>query len=595
MYLFSYKLRKILGFCAFFALFCGEIWAQDQTLLTDLDLSKTPYAWLSVLSGAAVCEPIKTSYGWLDLTEGKMASAFSESGAVLWQKSIPAQAAGMAAADTDDFSFVILKGKRLCLLNPSGLVLWQRALDFEPKAPPLVGRDGRIYLFGKDSAACFGMNGVQKWKEKFEPLSSKLEPDLLDDGSLVLFLEAEREGKTCALRVSPFGELLERIVFAGRVTGRGSLDDGLLLSFFDGTVGLCSVRQNEAKSVWVIKGLDMGQSVRFFSAGANKMAALSCGTAGSKVAVIDAKKAEAECVFVAADIKELKSAFPVPDGIFLAAADCGALYSLGGKKVRGALFPKKTKKFNWDYVLYAKNGTLLFTSKNWSLAGWRLIKASQAQKPPAPGANKKKGLKEFYKNQKNDHSLILEGAGERRKAALEKGNYGAAEKDFLFASAAILDGFFEKAAKKNSVGGSIGAMAGEEIFSFSLAQESAAIGMLGLYGSREAAAALARVLRSTKDESVLTSALKAVQDCGYDPDGAIMDSIETLAKGALPSQENLLKEICGSLYSVCRFMGRPVLYKKGLKILAALQFPQYPNSTKEEARKVYEKLAKLQL
>ena len=596
MYKKSYKLRNFLAFCALFCLSFGGIWAQEDTLLTDLDFSKTPYAWLSVLSGSAVCRPIKAPYGWLDLTEGKMASAFTESGTVLWQQSLPAQATPLASCGQDGFALAVLKGKRLCLLNPSGLCLWQKALDFEPKFCPLVGRDGRFFVFGKDAAACFGINGAQKWKQKFEALNTELEPRQLDDGSLLLFLEEAQGSKTVGLRISPFGETLEKIIFAGRVTGAGQSQSGLLLSFADGSLGLCCVEQNEAKSKWVIKDLGLGQKVRFLQLDGQRLAAVWNAAGGAKVAVVNAKKAAAERVFAASKITDCVYAEAAPEGIFLAAADFGELYSLDGKRIRGAAFAPKTKKLNWDYALYAKGGTVIFTSKNWSLVGWRLLKASQAQKAPAPSsAIKRANYKDFYKDCPNDYKQILAGASEARKAALQKGNYAAAEKEFLYASQAILDGYFEKSMKQKSVGGSIGALSDDELYGFSLSQESAAIGMLGLFGSSEAAKNLARVLAAKGDESVLTQALKAVQDCGYDPDGAVMDSIEALAKAALPSQETLLKELCAALYSVCRFMGRPAINKKGLKILAALQFPQYPNSTKEEARKVYEKLARLQL
>ena len=74
-----------------------------------------------------------------------------------------------------------------------------------------------------------------------------------------------------------------------------------------------------------------------------------------------------------------------------------------------------------------------------------------------------------------------------------------------------------------------------------------------------------------------------------------MDSIERLIKGAQPNQEALLKELCASLYAVCRFMGRPTINNKGMSLLKTLQMPQYPRTTKEEARKIYEKLAQLKI
>ncbi len=592
MYRFVYKLRKFLAFSFACACLLAASFSQES-LVADLDMKSVPYSWLSVLSGSAICRPIKTSYGWLDFTEGKMAAAFTQGGQVLWQKSLPSMATPMAAVDKDDFALVVLKNKRLCLLNPSGLVLWQKPLDFEAKFAPLMARDGRLYVFGKDSAACYGMNGVQKWKQKFDGLSSALEPRQLDDGSLLLFLEALEGSKTAALRISPFGETLERIVFAGKVTASAEAEGGVLLAFDDGSAGLCSAGGGEAKSKWLLKDLGLGGKVVFAKGGRpGTIAAASRGAPGTKVTVFDERKAAVECVFEIPEISVVETDEAFYDGIFLADADRGAFYSYGGKKARGAVFPPRTKKFNWDYVLRGSNGDLILTSKNWSFAAWRFVKNSP---PPKAADPKKKDIKAFCQNLGKDHPRALKAASKERKARLEAGGYGADEKVFLFDAGWILDSFFEKAMRQKSVGGQIGSLDGDPLFSFSLGQEAAVISTLSLFGSEDASYSLARVLRAAADESVLLCALKSVQECGYDPGGGIMDALEALFKEAKPGQETLLKELCGALYSVCRFMGRPALYKKGLKILSNLQLPQYPNSTKEEARKIYEKLAQLKI
>ena len=596
MYGFVDYLRKFLAFFAAAALFCLPAAAQDDTLLSDLDLAKTPYSWLSVMSGSPAARPIKAPYGWLALSEGRTACAFSDGGKILWEKPLPAAASGLFSCDADGFAFAILKGKKLCLLNPSGLVLWQSPLDFEAKFPPLAGPDGRAYVFGKSEAACFGMNGIQKWRQKTEVLSAALSPLFLDDGSLVLFLAAEHEGKTVGLRLSPFGEILERIVFAGKIIGSASCESGALLAFEGGSLGLCQAGKEGAASKWTAEAFGSGSRPGFVFLGGGKFAALwDAGAAGTQVFVASERTGAAEAKWTAADIKNYEAAYPSPDGIFLAAPAFGALYSTGGKRIRGASFPPKTKKFNWDSALYSKSGYVIFTSKNWSLAGWRLLKASQNKKSAASNAPiKRKNCRAFYKNLGKDFARAKKAALASRAQALKKGFYGEAEKEFLFDCEWIMDGFFERLSSSNSVGGAV-ADAGGGLFDFSLSEENAAILSLGLFGSAEAARLLARVLSLSRDESALCAALKAVQECGYDPAGVLMDSLEGLAKSALPSQEALLQELCRALFGIVRFMGRPALNKKGLKILQTLQLPQYPESTKQEARNVYEKLAKLQL
>ncbi len=292
MYKKRYNLRLFLTFFASL-LFSGLLFGQEPeaSLLSDIDLGAAQYNWLSVKSGKSLCRPARTSYGWLDLTDGKMASAISESGKILWQKGLPYTPLPLISAAPGDFSYVALRNKKACLLNHSGLVLWQRDIGFEPTWPLLPGRDGRAFAFGKTEAACLGINGILKWRLKTEPLSLSLAPVQANDGSLLMFLEAMTDGKTAALRFSPFGELLERIVFAGKVVGAAASEDGALLAFDDGSLGLCAVINGEAKSKWVIKGAAFGAKVLFEECGSpGKIAAASCSGGGTRVALVDTKK-----------------------------------------------------------------------------------------------------------------------------------------------------------------------------------------------------------------------------------------------------------------------------------------------------------------
>lgn len=589
------KLRLFLAFFAFFCLFEPVFLGQEteEGVLPDIDLGQAQYSWLRSKSGKSLCRPARTSYGWIDLTDGKMASAISEGGRILWQKGVPYTPLPLLSVAPGDFSYVVLKNKKVCLLNHSGFVLWQREIGFEPSMPVLPARDGRAFVFGKEDAACLGINGILKWRQKTEPLSQSLQPIQANDGSVLLFLEALSDGKSSALRYSPFGELLERIVFAGKVVGAASVDQGALLAFDDGSVGLCAVGgNNEAQSVWLIKGAVQGQKVLFAPMETPGMVcAASQGASGTRVAVVDAKKAEVPLVFDIPQVKSLEYFACSKDGFFVASADFAALYSLDGKKVRGVRLPPKTKSFDWDYILFGNSGTAIFTSKNWNATGYKILDVSPA---PKKKAGPEKNYKAFFQGQSEDFKRIRAAAGLSRKESLEAGSYGSKEKLFLFDSDWIVGDWIKKASSKKSLGGS-SALEQDDLFAFSLSEYTAAISMLGLFGGAEQSKTLAKILSLASDESVLFAALKAVQDCGYDPTGALMDSIELLAKNAQASQETLLRELCAALYSVCRFMGRPTINNKGMKLLSTLQMPQYPMAIKEDARKVYEKLAQLKI
>lgn len=231
----------------------------------DIDLSKIPHAWLSVLGGSSLTRPVKTSYGWADLTDGSMITSFTEDGTILWKGSLPSATLNFISADNDDFLAVPLRNKKLCFINPRGKVLWTKEIGFEAKCAPFFGRDGRMFAFGKDSIACFGANGIRKWSMTSGFLDASLPAAEFSDGTLVVFLDAEEDGKTVGLRISPFGEQIERIVFASRVVNSLSVPEGVLLAFADGSLGLCAIDEESGDSFskWTFTGINLAEGVKF--------------------------------------------------------------------------------------------------------------------------------------------------------------------------------------------------------------------------------------------------------------------------------------------------------------------------------------------
>ena len=53
--------------------------------------------------------------------------------------------------------------------------------------------------------------------------------------------------------------------------------------------------------------------------------------------------------------------------------------------------------------------------------------------------------------------------------------------------------------------------------------------------------------------------------------------------------------VCDSVYEICRFMGRPALYSKGMEILTQLLYPQYDSKVREYARNTLTKIARLKI
>ena len=564
---------------------------ESRSIMGDLDLEKTPHEWLSVISGRALIEPVRTSYGWAAATDGRMITAFSESGTVLWQKSIPSAPEKFISASKNDFLAVTLKNKKLALLNPSGVVLWTAETELQAETAPLFGRDGRIFVFASDSAACFGANGIRKWTAKIPAMNRELPPVELNDGSVVIFAEALENGKTVGTRISPFGEMLERIVFADQIRGTFSVPDGALLSFADGTLGLCAFDKtsHSVLSKWVIKNLALSAGTIFENLGSQVLlAAASPSPSGTKIHIVNTNAARTIRSF---DIPEIKSANYVEytsNGIFVADSASGALYSIAGKKIRAVRFPKNSGRDAFDFVLFGQNGVAVLVSKSWKITGWKIVRGSTADS----AQKTQTGYETFYSEVPNDFSRMHDAPKTSRKNAILSGDYASEEKKFWKDAQFVMEEYFTQ---RTSLSATSPRTSEETPAEFGLDEQMAVISMLGAFGTRDAANYLARVLGLESDEAVLRAALKSVQEFGYDPDFLVIGAIEQLIKKSNPKQEKLIAECCESLYSICRFMGRPALYKKGRAIISNLFLPQYSQSTKKSARKVYEKLAEINL
>ena len=225
-------------------LFSSSLFAQET-------LSNLNTSWSNVLSGVVICEPAVTSYGFCAVTDARTISAFTNSGKLLWEKNTGRLRNIILHPLPDDFILYIdLSNKILKILNPSGTEIWSKNLNYMVNKSPLAGRDGRFFLSGENIVECYGIKGVQKWQLKTET-QKNIPIQELPDGSIVIFL-ADEKNQTKGLRISPFGLVLEEILFSGSVTTANTCEDGILLTFTDGAAGLFSIQDGFSQNKWVL-------------------------------------------------------------------------------------------------------------------------------------------------------------------------------------------------------------------------------------------------------------------------------------------------------------------------------------------------------
>jgi hypothetical protein len=179
------KLRKIIFTFAVLIFSRGNLFSQSEINLNLLKPDK-----VAVLGGNVLSKPIETSYGYAVISEGKLISAFNHDGTILWQRSFSSKLNPYISTGLSDMIYVVSKNNNINLLNPGGMILWTSKCGFDIIENPLPGKDGRVFLRGKENIACYGLNGICRWNINIEKQDTSIPLTELNDGS---FLYAYKE------------------------------------------------------------------------------------------------------------------------------------------------------------------------------------------------------------------------------------------------------------------------------------------------------------------------------------------------------------------------------------------------------------------
>lgn len=563
-------------------------------------------SWTSVISGKALCEPKKTSYGFAVLTDGKMISACTDKGIKLWEKGIPGRPEPYLTVFSSDFLLTVSDKKSLSLINPSGLTLWTVQVPFAVVEEPFVGRDSRIIVRGKNKIACYGVNGVCKWIFETPVLGNKKLMEL-NDGTILALLEATKNGKSAGIRFSPFGNIIEEISFSGIIQSAFSCPDGILLSFNGGGAGMCSVINEKTSTRWTIPYSDRAFSNTNASGGSkfavlsNHRAALAiCGSGAVKTrflvfSTFDGRVSDwfnSDCLFKDSTYVTSTS----DDNIFICDKDKAFVQATNGNVLWGAALPEKPDIFSsWNFITFTKENYLVICGNSWAMAGFRTLYRIQKK-------NRERQKKPNYSNFYNDDKKVL-GAiefadripeqyiGTDRKKELQNGKYGKKEAEYISALISLCNDYNKKLIQNNS-----GARPEQKmIYQRDTTGMQVFLSQLELFGTDTFIPYLASFIKLEKDDSNLQILLKCVSESGYDPDNLILNAIDIRSHNIPAAKSRNFILICDAVYEICRFMGRPALYSHGMEILTKFLNPQYESSVRDYARNTLTKIAGLKI
>lgn len=567
--------------------------AEEPPVLT-VDLASTAPSWVSVTGGNPLCQPVRNSFGFVVVEEGKMVSAFNQEGKVLWERGLNAKLKPLISVGASDMLYLISRDGDLNMLNPGGLLVWTSTTGFSVTEAPLSGRDGRIYVRGGSNLACYGIKGVCRWSIQLPDQNTSLPLVELNQGSVLVFLNKTFEGKSVAVTVSPFGEVGEEFAFAGKVVQVSGCENGALVSFADGGAGLCAEKEGVPFSKWASRPGENGLSspTRIITEGypSSKAALLS----GSNIIIINSENGETELSFKTDfSPSSLTYAGRTLQGLVLADGSHATCYDLEGAPLWDAKFNPSKK---WTYVFPTDQGYLAFCTRNWVTEGYR-IKQNIGSSAALTSYKPKKNLpyNAFYNkislSSSNVSGQILQDAYVSEiLESFKEGNFGVKEKDWIpllnNEMYELLSEWSENSQKQDETG------------PFFRTHIDYAISILNLTANSGTAMYqryFSELLKKVEDPVMLVNIIKNAGLTSYDPNEEMLLAMEVIVnknakKGA---NENVLMAVCDATFEICRFMGRPAFFAKGKETVSKLLGPQYGKATKEYARKTLEKFIEI--
>lgn len=555
------------------------------------DLNNIEPSWTSIQAGESTSAPCETSYGFIVPNDGRLICSFSSKGTPLWTKAVKGKPTSYLTS-CNDFIIAVTESSKLNLINPSGLTLWTSDCGFEVTNSPFVGRDFRIILKGRTKLACYGLKGSRKWLLNTQKLSS-LPLCELNDGTLLVFLAEQDYSKTKALRISPFGEAIEEITFAGKIIDASSTKAGVVLLFYNNSCGLCFVNQDNASSGWVIQNIRNTDSQSRIISDKNKELAFICSNnAGTtNLNIINTTKGEILYTLPCKDLNpsDIKQFAFTDAGFFIADTKNAFEYTHRGSLLWMAKLPSKTP---WNFICYTKNCQLILTLKNWAIQSYLM---NQGIKGKTAWSKVEKS--EYFENLNSSTELDTIGLrviNEEKISQMEngflKGDYGIAEKQWLTDLNTELNNYINSSQTQRKT-----TREGKSFFEDNPLYTQSLINLASKIETDSFASKLAALTSSEKDTVMKLPLIAGCGNYAYDPDGEMLKSLEEIIRGLTKNDITTAKAICDSTYEICRFMGRPALYKRGKDILTSFLRPQYDKTIRDYTRKTLQKIVKLEL
>lgn len=547
---------------------------EDENLSKNkMSLSAFP-SWYTVLGGQAVAKPAKTSYGFAVVSDGRLLSACSEKGDILWQKGLKQKSSPYFISGYSDTLYLVSQSGTLTMFNPTGMILWEHKLKEYPVENLILGKDGRLFVRGLNTLTCFSMNGKIKWTKDIGQ-NSDVPITEFSDGSLLVILKKELNGCSTALRISPYGKILEEITFTGKVTCAKNSESGILVGFSNGEVGYISLVEDKAKTSWSVSPQTFENSsgvypIKMFS---SKNSFYVCFS-NKKISCVQFGKITWD-INTDVNLNEIQDFY----------SDNLTCYFITGTNTicisrKGILQKIFTYTHgNSTYPFFLEPGFLVFSTPDWCINAYRIVQTTERYKGkvfvPQSYIDKDYKIQTNYSLDECISLLLNDDTSEFERDILKILSYEVQD---------MMSYYYLPKEKQGFIRSSKGFL-----------NTIKALEICGNTGLGSYTSLLSLIIEEERDFSVVTAAVKSAGKLCYD-DGKIISAMERLSrKTEFRSDVLLQKEFCNTLYEICRFMGKPVLLKKGKDLLVYLLTGTTNEEIKNFTRETMEKIIALQM
>lgn len=559
--------------------------------------------WQMVSGGDPIAPPAKNEYGLTILLDGRTMGAVTAKGHFQWLSTVPGGNPSPFLGKGDGgFIYTVSGNNKLSVFNPSGLCLWTKETPAEIISAPIQGKDGRIFVQCNQQITCFGINGKIKWNIQAQP-SAGFPLLQLDDGSILHIQQKTISEHSTAIRISPFGEILEEIIFTGKIVQAKEIDCGILLIFTDGSFGCCSTSDLKAITKWTIPSSLLklsASSVLVTKKNTSYAAILSPDITNTKITFIDIANGNILSQHTA-PINTSLITFSVleNDSVILCDKKTATACSIKEGTIWEYEIPSKKQ---WSYVSYLDDGYLVVLEKNsWIISAYRVTQKIGSTKSTKKSTPQKNIYKEFTDKaaQKDGISqqsssifgrIISPAMLKEIEQKLPQGNFS--EKEAVWISALNLE---TKQIETRFMSQSNEHITGSSIITNSLSYYQNVLFLIGNMESSIFNRSLSTIISNETDNSILIAALQAAANIGYDPENILLDSIQKLSYKSIAHNQRIAQHLCDAVYEICRYMGKPALFTKGRQILSHLLNNTSDARTKAIASITMEKIIALQM